>query len=75
MNTNEASPNVAETDLHLVRLPEAARYLAVSRGVLYALLDSGQLASIHIGRARRIPMFEPQRFVRERLLDMTRSLP
>ena len=31
------------------------------------MLGSGQLASVHIGRARRIPMAELQRFVLDRL--------
>ncbi len=60
------TPNV-EPDLHLVTLPDAAKYLSVSRGALYVLLGSGQLASVHIGRARRIPMAELQRFVLDRL--------
>ena len=67
MDTNGASTPGVETDLHLVTVAEAAQFLAVSRGALYALLGSGQLASVHIGRARRIPMAELKRFVRERL--------
>jgi excisionase family DNA binding protein len=67
MDTNGASPPGIETDLHLVTVAEAANFLAVSRGALYALLRSGQLDSVHIGRARRIPMAELNRFVRERL--------
>ena len=56
-----------DDDLRLVTLPEAARFLCVSRGTLYDLLSSGQLPSVHIGRARRVPMGELRRFVRERL--------
>ena len=56
-----------DDDLRLVTLPEAARFLSVSRGSLYDLLSSGQLPSVHIGRARRVPMGELRRFVRERL--------
>ena len=56
-----------DDDLRLVTLPEAARFLCVSRGTLYDLLSSGQLPSMHIGRARRVPMGELRRFVRERL--------
>lgn len=67
MDTDGTSTPVVETDLHLVTIAEAAQFLAVSRGALYALLGSGQLASVHIGRARRIPMAELKRFVRERL--------
>ena len=56
-----------DDDLRLVTLPEAARFLCVSCGTLYDLLTSGQLPSVHIGRARRVPMGELRRFVRERL--------
>jgi len=56
-----------DDDLRLVTLPEAARFLSVSRGSLYDLLTTGQLASVHIGRSRRIPMGEIHRFIHERL--------
>ena len=56
-----------DDDLRLVTLPEAARFLSVSRGSLYDLLTTRQLASVHIGRSRRIPMGEIRWYVRERL--------
>ena len=56
-----------DDDLRLVTLPEAARFLSVSRGSLYDLLTKGELASVHIGRSRRIPMGEVRRFIRERV--------
>ena len=56
-----------DDDLRLATLPEAARFLSVSRGSLYDLLTTGQLASVHIGRSRRVPMGEVRRFIRERL--------
>ena len=56
-----------DDDLRLVTLPDAARFLSVSRGSLYDLLTTGQLASVHIGRLRRIPMGELRRYIRERL--------
>ena len=56
-----------DDDLRLITLPEAARFLSVSRGSLYDLLTTGQLASVHIGRSRRIPMGEIRRCVRDRL--------
>ena len=56
-----------DDDLRLVTLPDAARFLSVSRGSLYDLLTTGQLASVHIGRSRRIPLGEIQRYVRDRL--------
>ena len=63
-----------DDDLRLVTLPEAARFLCVSRGTLYDLLSSGQLPSVHVGRARRVPMGELRRFVRERLERDTRQV-
>ena len=56
-----------DDDLRLVTLPDAARFLSVSRGSLYDLLTTGQLASVHIGRSRRIPIGELRRYIRERL--------
>ena len=56
-----------DDDLRLVTLPDAARFLSVSRGSLYDLLTTGQLASVHIGRSRRIPMGELRRYIRMRL--------
>jgi excisionase family DNA binding protein len=64
-----------DDDLRLVTLPEAARFLCVSRGTLYDLLTSGQLPSVHIGRARRVPLGELRRFVRERLERDTLQVP
>ena len=39
----------------LVDIATAARLLGISRTSLYAALDSGQLASRHIGRRRLVP--------------------
>ncbi len=71
-------PAMAETvmlegELQLVSLGEAARFLCVSRGTLYDLLRTGQLASVHIGRLRRIPFGELRRFVVARLESERRS--
>jgi excisionase family DNA binding protein len=69
--TNDAGrpmpPNYASSDLRLMTLVEAARYLAVGRTALYRLLGSGELASVRIGRARRVPLAELERFVRDRI--------
>jgi excisionase family DNA binding protein len=50
--------NEAET-VHtplLLTVVEAARLLAVGRTTVYALIARGELRTIHIGRARRIPI-------------------
>lgn len=39
----------------LVSVPEAARFLSISRSKLYALMEQGALAYVRLGRARRIP--------------------
>ncbi len=50
-------------DLSLLTIVETAAFLSISRGAVYNLLNTGALASIHIGRARRIAMGEVRRFV------------
>lgn len=47
----------------LLTVLDAARYLAISRGAVYNLLDDGTLGSIRIGRSRRIPLAELRRLV------------
>ena len=51
----------------LLTLRSAADVLSISRGAIYNLLDAGELTSIHIGRARRIPLAELRRFVDQRI--------
>lgn len=57
-----------DTDGHrLLTVAQAAVFLCLSRAAVYNLMDSGQLSSIHIGRARRIPLAELHRFVNRSL--------
>jgi excisionase family DNA binding protein len=42
-------------DLTLLTVEEAARRLSVGRTTFYALLKEGEIASVQIGRLRRIP--------------------
>lgn len=42
-------------DARLHRVEEAAKILSLSRPTVYWLMCSGELASVRIGRARRIP--------------------
>src|SRR5262245_51650588 len=51
----------------LLRVSEAAERLSISRSTLYLLLAQGQVRSINIGRAVRIPACELERFVRRAL--------
>ena len=52
----------------LVSIPEAARRLAIARSHLYQHLNRGTIASVRIGRARRIALTELEAFV-ERLVE------
>ena len=47
----------------LLTVPEAGRALAISRSKMYDLLNSGELASVHIGRSRRVRLSDVQNFV------------
>jgi excisionase family DNA binding protein len=49
----------------LVTTTEAARLLRVSRVMVYNLMATGHLASVKIGRARRVPRAEVERLARE----------
>lgn len=50
----------------LLRVEDAATELAVSRSTLYQLISAGELATVVIGRARRVPFAEIERLVAER---------
>jgi excisionase family DNA binding protein len=50
----------------LVRVEEAARFLSLGRSKIYELLASGELPSVTIGTARRIPLTALQTWVAER---------
>ena len=51
--------SIVYTDLHTLPLvlteDEAARDLGISRHLLYALLRSGQIRSLRVGRIFRVP--------------------
>jgi excisionase family DNA binding protein len=53
----------------LVTIEEAAHILSISRSKVYGLLNTGQLLSIHIGRARRIRLRDIESFVAESQID------
>jgi excisionase family DNA binding protein len=55
-------------DQLLVTPEEAARRLSVGRTTVYALMASGELQSVNIGRCRRVPLSALRSFV-ARLVD------
>ena len=54
----------------LLKIPEVMERLAVGRSKVYDLISSGALRSVKVGRSRRVPSDELERFVAE--LDDTR---
>lgn len=53
--------------LDLLTVPQVMARLQLGRSAVYDLLRSGQLASITLGRARRIPACALTDFIRARL--------
>jgi len=49
---------VVDQDRLLLRVPEAAARLGLSRSTVYELIGAGQLRTVHYGRAVRIPVGE-----------------
>jgi excisionase family DNA binding protein len=57
-----------EWDRALVRVAEAARFLALSRSKLYQLMEAGALAYVKLGRSRRIPRSELTRLIQQNMV-------
>jgi excisionase family DNA binding protein len=51
------------SDAVLLRVEEAARRLGISRAQTYRLIASGELSSVKIGSARRVPVHCLNEFV------------
>lgn len=49
----------------LIRVEEAARMLSLGRSTIYELMASGELPSVTIGTARRIPLAALQSWIAE----------
>ncbi|MEU2334796.1 helix-turn-helix domain-containing protein [Streptomyces sp. NPDC013172] len=59
-------------DDELLTVPEAMARLKISRSALYNLLRTRRLASLTIGRARRIPTHALADYVQHHLEEATR---
>ncbi|QNA71837.1 helix-turn-helix domain-containing protein [Streptomyces sp. So13.3] len=57
----------AASALELLTVPQVMARLQLGRSAVYDLLRSGQLASITLGRARRIPSHALTDFIHARL--------
>jgi excisionase family DNA binding protein len=49
----------------LLTIPDAAKALCLSRTSVYELVRGGKLASVTVGRSRRIAVADVEAFVRE----------
>ena len=56
--------NVMAADRLLLTPEETARVLRIGRTTVYALMKSGELCPVHIGRSCRISQAEVERYVR-----------
>jgi excisionase family DNA binding protein len=50
-------------DKLLLTVPEVSQALHLSKSVVYALLAAGEIESVRIGRARRVPVGALEAFV------------
>ena len=64
--TNEQQTNTIVQPL-LLRIPEAARLLSLGRSTVYELIASGELPSVTIGAARRIPLAALEQWIAQRI--------
>jgi len=53
----------------LYTVEEAAQMLSLSRALLYKLVMRGQIASVKIEGARRVPLSSMQEFIKQQLLQ------
>ncbi|MFE5616510.1 helix-turn-helix domain-containing protein [Streptomyces sp. NPDC056463] len=69
MNTQEPAPTRRglSTPEALLTVPQVMARLQLGRSAVYDLLRTRQLASITLGRARRIPAYALTDFIRTRL--------
>ncbi len=77
---NATCPNYGETVMHtdatplVLTIEEAARRLGIGRTLMYALVTSGEIESVTIGRLRRIPADCLSEYV-NRLRQQNTTLP
>jgi len=62
-----------ETRKLLLTVTEAAALLGIGRSLAYELVLRGQLTSVKIGRARRVPVDALDQFIGERLAESNHS--
>lgn len=61
-------PTTKPGKLKLLLTPEAVAYaLSVSRTTVYEMLQRGEMPSVKLGRARRIPLAWLETFIQDRI--------
>ena len=60
------SPQEGAPQRLLLRIPEVAETLGIGRSKIYELIATGELPTIHVGRAVRISVSTLQKWVEER---------
>ena len=64
METREDQETVAKG---LAKVERGAEFLSISRSSFYALIEKGDIATVKIGRSRRVPWAELERFAARHL--------
>ena len=64
------SPSLTSDQVVLYRVEDAARRISVSRSRMFEYLASGAVASVSLGRMRRVPAAEIERIGREGLPEL-----
>ena len=59
-------PSLFDPTSVLLTVPDAARLLSIGRTLTYELIGAGELETIHIGRAVRVPLAAVHEFVERR---------
>lgn len=67
----DAPPNAPpeESEPLLLTAEQASQVLQIGRSHLYELLGRGEIKSIKIGRSRRIPVIEIERYIESGMED------
>ena len=61
-------------ETRLLKVPDVAARLTLSRSKTYGLIQTGELRAIRVGCARRVPESEVERFVASRMAEADRVM-
>jgi len=64
-----ASNEFADSQALLLRVEEAAARLGIARTLMYRLVLSGDVESVHVGRLRRVPVAALEDYVQKLCLE------